>query len=96
MFEELFKFINLKFNHDFVSFHPLKYNYNGEDTYICNRCNTLYFTHYAHNKENFDGGIEIDNTFYEMYYTIDDYDYNYIDYLDLIKCDEQIIKNLVE
>lgn len=112
MFIEVFDYINTKFGHDFVSYHPLKYyndfaykdfysiefdcKNNLKDIYHCTNCNEIIFTYAFHPPKDFDNGVEFNGSYYEMYNSLDENDVNYIDYLDFMKCDEQIIKNLLE
>lgn len=99
MFSDLFKYINNKFKHDFEVIEEININHEYCDitlVYNCKDCNTTYYTYNFHEEKDFDGGIELDGLYYEMYHSADGYDLDYITYLDLITCKEQIIKNLLE
>jgi hypothetical protein len=99
MFADLFKFINKTYKHDFISHGPLN-SENVRDNeivaYICTNCNKLYVTNNIHDNEDWPAGIDFNNKNYEMYNSPDEDDFEYIEIEDLITCEEQIIKNLLE
>ncbi len=104
MWDDLFKYINNKFHHKFEVIScgkdPVEFIFNDNSVdnfvYNCKDCNTTYYTYNFHEERDFDGGIELDRIYYEMYRSIDKNDLDYITYLDLLTCKEQTVKNLLE
>lgn len=87
---DLFNYINTIYNHSFLFIRKIKMN----EEFLCSKCNTFYYIYSFGTHLN--KGIYFENRYYAIYKSADIGDLDLILFDNILNCEEQIIKNLLE